>query len=415
MSKPLPPPPKKNPNRVTEQPLLPPTARSRAALGLGAAAAAGRFALQCCEDCGMVAYPPRDACAGCLSDNLPWREIDRSGTVLAETRIHASPDPYFRTRLPWRMGSVQLSAGPVVLAHLHQEVARGDRVQMDLRLDRAGHGVMVALPQQRSAHMEDDPMLRAMGTHPRHRRVLISDGRAPEAPALVEALLGAGAAHVFVGEAEPWRGWPERAQFEGQARVSLVPLDVTDPQGLAEQAAALGGKVDLLINTARYQRAGGVLDLPAAEARRSFDVTALGLMALARAFGPAMAARAADGVQSAAALVQMIDIGALAPHAGFGVDAAAHAAARAVLLSLRAELGRAGVRVACVYAGPFEDDWHQHVPPPKLTGKALARAVVAGLIEGREEIVAGDVAREILTRWREDAAVLEREMRGEGG
>ena len=46
MMPPLQKPPRKNPLQRTRQPLLPPHQRSRTALGLTAAAAEGRFALQ---------------------------------------------------------------------------------------------------------------------------------------------------------------------------------------------------------------------------------------------------------------------------------------------------------------------------------------------------------------------------------
>ena len=132
-------------------PLLPPVQRSRAALGLTLAAAEGRFALQGCAECGAVQYPPRDACRACLSTDLTWREVPNGGRVVAQTRIHASPDPYFREHLPWRIGTVALDAGVPVIAHLHAAVSRGDRVRMALRLDRAGQGVLIALQYRNRA------------------------------------------------------------------------------------------------------------------------------------------------------------------------------------------------------------------------------------------------------------------------
>ena len=54
MSEPIAPPGKKNPQRRTGVPQTPPQQRSRAALGLAAAAAEGRFMLQVCSACGDV-------------------------------------------------------------------------------------------------------------------------------------------------------------------------------------------------------------------------------------------------------------------------------------------------------------------------------------------------------------------------
>ncbi|MGD9862983.1 MAG: Zn-ribbon domain-containing OB-fold protein, partial [Pseudodonghicola sp.] len=83
MTDPLLPPQKKNPQRRTVTPTRPPESRSRAALGLTAAAAEGRFALQTCADCGAVQYPPRDACSSCLSVALDWSDVSPMGTLIA--------------------------------------------------------------------------------------------------------------------------------------------------------------------------------------------------------------------------------------------------------------------------------------------------------------------------------------------
>ncbi|MGB0440146.1 MAG: SDR family oxidoreductase, partial [Paracoccaceae bacterium] len=313
MTTPLTRPPKKDPQKRTLVPVLPPMARSRAALGLGVMAAQGRFGLQVCAECQAVQYPPRDACRTCMSSDLRWQDISPDGTVMAETTIRVSPEPYFRERMPWRMGAVQLAAGPTVNCHLHGEVGRGDAVRMALKLDKAGQGVLIALPLKGSDVMQDDPVLRAMSSDPRHRRVLISDARAPAALALTKALLKAGATHVFLGEPEAWRAWPERAAFEGLADVSLLPLDVTDVSSVAKLAAEIGGKVDILINTASYVRPGGIMGSDTNFATNSFEVNTIGLMRLAQGFGPGMAARAQDGVNSAAAFVNILSVRALSP------------------------------------------------------------------------------------------------------
>ena len=415
MTHPLALPTKKDPQKRTTVPLLPPSMRSRAALGLGVMAATGRFGLQVCADCQAVQYPPRDACVKCLSHDLPWQDVDPSGTLMAETTLRVSPEPYFRERMPWRMGAVKLDAGPMVNCHLHGEVARGDTVRMALKLDRAGQGVLIALPVEGSDVMQDDPVLRAMSCDPKHRRVLISDARSPNALALVEVLLAAGASHVFLGEPEAWRHWPERTAFEGVEHVSLVPLDVTDVSSVQKLSAEIGGKVDILINTASFTRPGGVLGSDTTFARDAMEVNALGLMRLAQGFGPGMAARVQDGTNAAAAFVNILSAQALMPEAGFGAFGASQAAARSISQSLRAEFQASGLRVVNVYTGPGEDDpWFQPLPPPKVTPKALARSVVQGLVDGLEEVTCGDIARDIYARWQDNALLLEREKTGAG-
>jgi len=412
MSVPLAPPKKKNPQLRARVPTLPPAMRSRAAIGLSVAAAEGRFALQHCGECGTVQYPPRDACCHCLSVDLIWRDTATAAKVLAETRIHASPDPYFRERLPWRMGSVKLAAGPVAVCHLHGDVARGDAVRMALKLDKAGQGVLIALPIERTEAMEDDPTLRHLTAHPRHRRVLITDARSALAVPLAEALLGAGATTVFVGESESWRRWPGRDALAAMDRVEILPLDVSDAASVARLAGEIGGKTDILINTARFIRPGGILMQDTVFARDEMEVNVLGLMRLAQSFGPGMASRTADGINNATAFVNILSAYALVPDASYGAFSATQAAARSLSQTLRAEFRASGLRVMNVYTGPTDDEWHQPLPPPKVAPVALARSVVQGLVDGLEDVYCGDVARDMAERWKRDAKVLEREMTG---
>lgn len=416
MTRPLDPPKKKNPQAIQPVPLLPPAFRSRAAMGITAAAAEGRFMLQHCAACGTVQYPPRDACESCLSTELPWRDTDPMGELLAETTVRISPDLYFRRAAPWRTGTVRMVAGPSVYCNVHGDCRKGGRVRLIARIDHAGQGVLMALPATPTPNMEEDPQLRELTADPRHRRVLIADARQANAPALASALLKAGAAKVFLGEAETWRPYPERAALAAIEGLTLVPLDVTDTGSVAELAGELGGKTDILVNNARFVRPGGVLTrTDTAFARDEMEVNYLGLMRLAQAFGPAMRARGADGVNSAVAWVNILSVHALAADPAYGAFDASQAAALSLSQTLRAELRAGGVRVMNVFCGPTEDGWHQDVPPPKLAPGAVARAVVDGLKNGLEDVWCGDVARDLAERWRQNPRVLERELAGGTG
>ena len=411
MTTPLTPPPKKDPQKRTVSPTRPPEMRSRAALGLTAAAAEGRFQLQQCADCGAVQYPPRDACSSCLSPSLPWTDVNPEGELLAETTVRTSTKLYFRERTPWRAGSVKLDAGPTIIAHIHGDVARGARVKLLSRLDRSGQGVLLAVPLERTPDMEDDPQMRALSSDPKHRRVLITDARNPNAPALAEALAAAGSPIIFVAEAETWRPYPHRDRLAAVTGVEILPMDVTDTASVQKLAGEIGGKTDILINNARFVRPGGVLARgDTTFAREEMEVNYLGLMRLAQAFGPGMCSRTADGVNSAAAWVNILSVNALATTPDYGCFAASNAAAFSLSQSLRAEYRSAGLRVMNVFVGPTEDDWHQPLPPPKVLPEGLARDVVRGLKEGLEDVYSGDVAKDLFERYRRDPKVLEREI-----
>ncbi|HJT60879.1 MAG TPA: SDR family NAD(P)-dependent oxidoreductase [Burkholderiales bacterium] len=388
---------------------MPPAARSRVALGLTAAAALGRFELQQCRECGMVQYPPREACQSCLSVNLLWREQAPGGDLLAQTVLHHSNDLFFRERLPWRLGLIKLDCGPTVVAHLHESVK--DRVSVRAALDRAGQAVIAALPEKEKADMADDRQLREFTCDPKQRKVLVTDGKTALGQALVKGLAAAGAELIWVGHSEPWKKYAGFEELKNLPQVTLIPLDVTDSKNVREAAAEIAGKVDILVNTAEVHRSFGIANRQGVEtARAEMDVNYFGLLRLAQEFGPAMRSRGADGKASAVAWVNLLSIYAHANFPPHGTFSASKAAAHSLAQCLRAEMRPAGVRVINVFPGPIDDEWNQLLPPPKLAPDTLSRAIVGALRDGIEDVYPGDVAQEWLARWRDNPKALEREL-----
>ncbi|MGB3245896.1 MAG: SDR family NAD(P)-dependent oxidoreductase [Sulfitobacter sp.] len=411
MTLPKDPPPKKNPQKRTQVPTRPPEARSRASMAMSAAAAEGRFVLQVCPECDAVQYPPRDACHVCLNTNLNWKDVDPNGTLLAETTVNISALVYFRERGDWRVGTVKLDAGPSVVCHLHRDCVADEAVRLINRLDRAGQGVLVALPTDRNSSLETDPRLTTLANSPRHRRALITDARTPSAVAIAKTLLDAGAATVFVGEAESWLPHDNRAALNAISGVEILPLDVTDTSSVQRLAAEIGGKVDIMVNNARFLRPGSVgARGDTTVAAQEIEVNYLGLMRLAQAFGPGMASRTADGANSAVAWVNILSVFCRSNWPDYGCFSAASAAAHSLSQNMRAEFRASGLRVMNVYCGPTDDEWHQPLPPPKVAPNALARSIVHGLREGLEEVYCGDVAQDFAERLRENSGLLEREL-----
>ena len=196
MTEPLAKPKAKDPLRRTRVPLSPPPMRSRAAHLLTLAAAEGRFALPACHTCGHVHYPPRDACPRCLSAIIVLKEVSPLGLLAAVTTTHVSNDSYFRERMPWRMGTVIVDAGPFVVAHVHGDVSAGDRVRLAWHLDKGGNAAAMALPEKETPYMADDRQLREMTLDPKHRRVLVTDGRSAVGLTMAAALAKAGASII---------------------------------------------------------------------------------------------------------------------------------------------------------------------------------------------------------------------------
>ncbi len=416
MTMPLMKPPRKNPVLRTQQMNLPPWARGRVALGMTAAAALGRFELQVCQDCGHLQYPPREACHHCLSSRLKWRAQDGAGTLLAHSTLHHSNDLFFRERLPWRLGFVQLDAGPTVIVHLLDEVRDApQRVRVGARLDRAGQAVLIGFPEQGSEHMADDRMLREMSSDPKFRKVLVTDGKTAVGQALVKALVKAGADIVWVGHAEPWKKLPGLDGITALPQVTLVPLDLTNERSVTELAGEIGGKVDIVINNAEVHRTFGIGARRGTDAARAeMEINYFGLLRLAQAFGPALKGRSADGVTNATAWVNLLSVYALSNFPPHGTFSASKAAALSLAQCQRAEMRPAGIRVINVFPGPIDDEWNQNMPPPKVAPGALASAIISALRGGIEDVYPGDVAQEWLERWRENPKVLGREIAAGG-
>jgi len=412
MTRPISRPKRKNPILRTRQPVLPPWTRSRVALGMTAAAAEGRFELQVCASCGAVQYPPREACHRCLSDELPWREQAGGGELISATLLRHSHDIFFRERVPWRLGMVKLDCGPTVVVHLHGDVpAPPARVCVGARLDKAGMAVLTGFPDKDVPNMADDRQLREMTCDPKFRKVLVTDGKTAVGQALVRGLVAAGADLVWVGHAEPWKKFPGLVELEQLPQVTLVPLDVTNARSVNEVASELGAKVDILVNNVELHRAHGIASRYGTDvARAEMDVNYLGLLRLAQEFGPVMRSRGADGQSSAVAWVNLLSIFAISNFPAHGTFSASKAAAFSLSQCLRAEMRPAGLRVINIFPGPIDDEWNQLLPPPKLAPEALAKAIIAALRDGVEDVYPGDVAQEWLSRFRDSPKVLEREL-----
>jgi uncharacterized OB-fold protein len=227
----------------------PPHRRSQAAGGLGVAAAQGRFALQVCQECEAVQYPPRDVCGVCLSEQLVWTDIPDGGDVLAVTMIRATGNPYFRELAPWRTGIVRLDCGPSVIAHLHGSCTSGDRARLSLKVDSAGNGVMFALPAVDLPEILADRQLQQFVCDPRSRTVFLLGANKPVGMTLARKLAEAGAARVLLVVDDPAEFAKLSQTGEGSEALEIVPRQEIDVGLSAKVAAASVDTVIALIET----------------------------------------------------------------------------------------------------------------------------------------------------------------------
>jgi len=401
----------------------PSRARSRQGIAFGAAAAEGRLKLQKCAACSQLCYPARELCPRCWSLDLIWSDIPEGGELIAESTLRTSFNSYFQHRLPWRIGSIKLDAGPVVLAHIHADVpstvpasvpgfaSAPARVRMIARTDKSGQGVLFALPEQETPNMMDDRQLRTLTCDPKSRRVLITDGRSATGQALLKALVTAGASQIFAGFTAGAKPQPGEDQLKALPGVKPVALDLCDALSVAELAAEIGDTVDILINTATFFRPGDAMDQQdTATAREEMEINYFGMLRLIQAFAPAMRLRGSGEADGACAWVNLFSVYALSSRSAYGSSSASQAAAYSLSQNLRADLAGSGVKVINVLSGPLDDAWNQSLPPPKVSPAQLASAVVHALQQGIENVTLGPVAEDIVQRFREDPMVLEREL-----
>ena len=216
---------------------------------------------------------------------------------------------------------------------------------------------------------------------------------------------------VFVGIADPWKPFPGEATLRSMPNVEIVTLDVTDSQSVADVAGEIAHRVDILVNTAEHPRAGGIMQRHGMTiAREEMDIRYFGMLRLAQHFGPTMRARGADGINAAAAFVNLLSVHALMNWPLYGAFSAAEAACLSAAQALRAELRGGGVKVLNMFAGPLDTEWFQSVPPPKLSPAALAAATVDALRKGMEDCYVGDIAQDIRSRLEVQPKALEREL-----
>jgi NAD(P)-dependent dehydrogenase (short-subunit alcohol dehydrogenase family)/uncharacterized OB-fold protein len=413
MSEELQRPSKKNPLERSNVPLLPPGQRSLPTLGLLLGAADGRFMLQTCAGCGHVIYPVSDICPECLGQDLSFVETSRGASLLSEVTIYITADPYFRRRPPTRQGLVKADCGVTMISLLHRDCPPEGRVALSIKTDGAGQPVVFAHPETGGGlHMQDDPVWRELTAQPKFRRILITDGRSPVAVPLIKQLLAAGADSVFVGVSERWKPHVQLEQAVSELDgVSLHDLDLRDERSVSDLASEIGGKTDILINTAHHFRPGSMFDAgQTLRAKDAIDISALGLLRLVQTFGSAMLARAGDGERSAAAWVNVLSIWSQQGRPASAIYAAAQAAELSLAQSLRGEMSHVGVRVSNIFVGPMEEPWFEDMPPPKVAPAALAKAILKALNEGLEDSYVGDIAVEFRDRMSRNPKEVERLM-----
>lgn len=218
---------------------------------------------------------------------------------------------------------------------------------------------------------------------------------------LVRALLEAGANKIYA-TARHADGLAAARALD-PARVVALQLDVTD----RERVAALPGAasdVNLLVNNAGVLDFGGILEAPLAAVARNFETNFYGKLLMARAFA-AVIERNGGG-----AIVNVLTLVALASMPGLAAYNASKAAAWSMTQSLRASLSGKGIEVHGVFPGAVDTDMLAGVEMAKTSPADVARAVVRGIAEGREDIFPDEMSTQLYAAWRQDHKAVEKQF-----
>lgn len=214
--------------------------------------------------------------------------------------------------------------------------------------------------------------------------------------ALVAALLDAGAAKVYATAREP------SAIASRDPRVVPLTLDVTSAEQIAAAARA-AGDVTLLVNNAGSLRSFDLLTASEADLGADLRVHLLGALAVTKAFLPALE-RAPGG----AAIANILSLAALASFPALGGYSASKAAAYSMTQALRPALTQRRIEVLAVLPGPIDTDMIKDLALPKTSPADAARAIVAGIARGDEEIFPDPMAQEMSALWHRSHKDFER-------
>ena len=131
-------------------------------------------------------------------------------------------------------------------------------------------------------------------------------------------------------------------------------LDVTNSaqiEAVANEAIAVFGRIDVLVNNAGYGIAGGIEEATEAEFMPVFETNVFGLMRMTRAFLPQFR------TQRCGHILNLSSMAGLVGSAGWGYYNATKFAVEGFSEALAAEMAPLGVKVTIVEPGPFRTDF----------------------------------------------------------
>lgn len=198
---------------------------------------------------------------------------------------------------------------------------------------------------------------------------------------LAKAALAAGAKKVY--------GAARDAKSITLPGVIPVQLDVTNHDEIAAVTREYKD-VTILINNAGIVRPGALLaDDALAQARAELETNVIGPMLLSKGFAPTLAANGGG------AIVNILSVLAWLSQGVTNTYSMSKSAAWALTNGLRAELAAQGTQVVGAHMGYMETDMTAGYDVPKVQPEDVAAQIFAALAEGKDEVLADDLTRQV--------------------
>ncbi len=222
--------------------------------------------------------------------------------------------------------------------------------------------------------------------------------------AVVDALVAAGAAKVYAAA----RNAADLAPLTARHGTRVVPLqlDVTNAAQISAAVAA-ASDVQLLVNNAGVAAyAGGAFTDPRwlSAGREEMEVNYFGTFAVTQAFAPILAQNGGGAIANLASVASLANFPLIAAYSAS--KAATHSLTQAARVMLKAH----GTQVSGVYPGPIDTRMAESVPFDKTSPADAAKAIVAGIAAGDEEIFPDAMSQGMGAAYLADPKGLERQI-----
>jgi NAD(P)-dependent dehydrogenase (short-subunit alcohol dehydrogenase family) len=186
-------------------------------------------------------------------------------------------------------------------------------------------------------------------------------------------------------------------------RVVAIAIDITNRSQIGK-ASQLAADVQVLINNAGALSPAGVVSGDATQLMRDMEVNYFGTLSMVQGFAPVIAGNGGGAVAN------VISVVGLAAMAGIGGYSASKAALLSATQSMRSELKGKNIDVFGIFPGPIDTDMARDFPIAKASPESTARAIVAQMMEGKEDIFPDPMSQQAGQLWLRDPKALERQF-----